>query len=472
MIESIVTKTQHFRNRLFGLFRFRADATMDLIDAVAGPNHDSVVKVSLSPLFRRQYPSITDVVDNMFRRKAEKNPSEEELQEEYLKISQVLANECPPPGRRGFTLLATDCTAKPRIYSSKVADRTIVHAPNHITGQKPITIGHEYSLVVYLPEDEADRNAHWTCPLSVQRVRSHETGPQVGFEQLRMLMTRAAFQHELCVHVADAAYSTKYWLVNGAPIANLIHVSRLRSNRALYRQPLLTAEKKTRGRPQSYGAAFRLNAPPQPDEETQFVKTTSSGKQWIVKSSRWTNLLTRGDREQRAEKYPFDVVRAMVFDETGKMIFKNPLWLMVAGPRRRELKSQQAYESYTQRYDIEHCFRFGKQKLLLTRTQTPDTRHEENLTWITMLSFAMLYHARKLAVETKHPWEKRKATSVKTAPVTQVQRDYNRIIREIGTPAHIPKPRGKSVGRQQGAVVPHRETYPIIRKARPTAARC
>ena len=82
MIEPILPKVQNFRTRLFRLFKFRADATMDLIDAIAGPNHESVVKACLSPLFRRKYSSITDVCDNMFRRRAEENPNEQELQEE------------------------------------------------------------------------------------------------------------------------------------------------------------------------------------------------------------------------------------------------------------------------------------------------------------------------------------------------------------------------------------------------------
>ncbi len=473
MIEPILSKAQNFRTHLFRLFRFRADATMDLIDAIAGPSHESVVKVSLSPLFRRKYSSITDVVDNMFRRKAEENPNKQELQEEHCKISKLLAEHCPPPGKRGFTLLATDCTAKPRIYSSKVTDRTIIHAPNHVPGQKPITVGHEYSLVVYLPESEKDRNAHWTYPLSIRRVQSNETGPQVGFEQVQMLVATTALRWELCVNVADAAYSTKHWIVNGEPIPNLIHIARLRSNRILYRQPLPAPEKKTRGRPAYYGEPFRMSAPPPSDEETRFEKISSSGKRWMIHQSRWTNVLTRGDKAQRMEKFPFDVVRTQVFDETGKMVFKKPLWLMLTGRRRSELKSEQVYESYAQRYDIEHCFRFGKQKLLLARSQTPDTRHEENLAWVTMLSFAMLYHARHAAIEIKHPWESRKVTTVvKTAPATQVQRDYERIIRGFGTPARIPKPRGKSIGRWRGMVVPHRATQPIIRKRRSMVVRC
>ena len=102
MIDSIVPKIRDFRNRLFPLFKFRADATIDLIDAVASSNHETIVKTSLSPLFRRKYSSITDVADNMFRREAEENPNEQELREEHLKISRLLADQCqsgPDAGR-------------------------------------------------------------------------------------------------------------------------------------------------------------------------------------------------------------------------------------------------------------------------------------------------------------------------------------------------------------------------------------
>ena len=100
MIDSIVTSVQNFRTRLFRLFRFRADATMDLIDAMAANNHRSVVGISLSPLFRRQYPSITDVTDNMFRIRAEQNPTDNELTQEQIAVSGLLASQCPPPGIR------------------------------------------------------------------------------------------------------------------------------------------------------------------------------------------------------------------------------------------------------------------------------------------------------------------------------------------------------------------------------------
>ena len=34
--------------------------------------------------------------------------------------------------------------------------------------------------------------------------------------------------------------------------------------------------------------------------------------------------------------------------------------------------------SYRQRFDIEHFFRFGKNRLLMDKIQTPDVQHEES----------------------------------------------------------------------------------------------
>lgn len=90
MTESRVSKIQDFRNRLFQFFPFRAAATMDFIDAIAESSKESIVKISLSDLFRRGYSSITDVLDNLFRKKAEQNPSEQELNESHLKLSSLL----------------------------------------------------------------------------------------------------------------------------------------------------------------------------------------------------------------------------------------------------------------------------------------------------------------------------------------------------------------------------------------------
>jgi hypothetical protein len=153
--------------------------------------------------------------------------------------------------------------------------------------------------------------------------------------------------------------------------------------------------------------------------------------------------------------------------QDGTALYKKPLWLMVTGARRQELSLAEIADSYFRRFDIEHFFRFGKQKLLLDRFQTPDARHEENWWWICIFSYIMLYHTRLLANQVKHPWERRpkKLESIKILTPSQVQRDYERIIKGIGTPASAPKPRGNSSGRREGTRVACRKDCPIVKKA-------
>ena len=148
MIELIVAKFQTFRHRLFQLFPYRAGATMDLIDAVSAmTTADSVVKLSLSDLFRRTYSSLTDVLSSLFRTNLKIPPTNEDKQKQAFKVTQLLAEKCAPSSsEQDCVLFAIDCTANPRIYANKVDDRTSVHASNHVPGQKPITIGHEWGV--------------------------------------------------------------------------------------------------------------------------------------------------------------------------------------------------------------------------------------------------------------------------------------------------------------------------------------
>lgn len=467
MIEPIVSKFQSFRNRLFQLFHYRSGATMDLIDAVsANTEADSVVKLSLSDLFRRKYSSLTDVLNSLFRINLNTAPTVEETRKQTLKVTQLLAEECAPSLQEvGFALFAIDCTANPRIYATKVDDRTIVHAPNHVPGQKPITVGHEYSVLVHLPNQTEDRELHWVVPLSVRRVESHQSGTEVGFLQLDEIANQTVFKNCFCVNVSDAAYSTKKWAIDISKLPHVVQIARMRGNRKVYRIPTLNSTTR-RGRPQIYGEEVLLSCPSQPDLEEITTITTRKGREYQVLLQRWNDVIMQGSKEERTHEHPFDLLRVTVTDKKGKPVYKRPLWVMIAGVRRREVNSKTAHLSYGRRYDIEHYFRFGKQKLGLVNSQTCETRHEEGWHWIGLLAYNMLYHARQLTQPVAYPWEKRKVHVVATRQrPSQVKRDYGRIIRGIGTPAPIPKPRGKSPGRQPGYKSGERLDQPLIRKS-------
>lgn len=466
MITTIVSKFQWFRNRLFRLFHYRAGATMDLIDALAAtPTMDSVVKLSLSSLFGRTYSSLTDVLSSLFRTNLKALPTDDERNEQTLKVTQLLAEECAASAlQNDIALFAIDCTADPRIYADKVQDRTIVHAPNHVPGQKPITVGHEYSVLVYLPDREEDKERHWVVPLSVKRVNSNQSGPEVGLLQLEQIANHTVFKHRFCISVTDAAYSIRKWVIRGSKLPHVVHIARLRGNRKVYRMPVDIDEPR-RGRPQIYGEELLLQDPSEPDLEEITTMVSRKGRVYQVLLQRWNDVIMQGSKDEPTHEHPFDLLRVTVTDDKGKVVYRRPLWLMIAGAKRREVRSNEARIAYGRRYDIEHYFRFGKQRLGMVASQTCETRHEENWHWIGLLAYNMLYYARSLAKSTRYPWEKRKIQVLGSVErPSQVQRDYNRIIPEIGTPAPFPKPRGKSPGRRLGHKSGVRPECPIIRK--------
>ena len=73
---------------------------------------------------------------------------------------------------------------------------------------------------------------------------------------------------------------------------------------------------------------------------------------------------------------------------------------------------------------MEHFFRFGKQKLLMTAYSTPDVDHEENWLKLTLIAYVNLWAARNLTVVLPRHWEQylRSNKLVKITP-SLVQRD-------------------------------------------------
>lgn len=84
-----------------------------------------------------------------------------------------------------------------------------------------------------------------------------------------------------------------------------------------------------------------------------------------------------------------------------------------------------------------------------------------------ILAYAQLYLSRSIANSLPNPWEKylpsfKSGGTIKSP--TQVQKDFERIIQMIGTPAQPPKPRKKAPGRQLGDIQPKRKHHPIVKK--------
>ena len=143
------------------------------------------------------------------------------------------------------------------------------------------------------------------------------------------------------------------------------------------------------------------------------------------------------------------------------------MWLIVIGQRRSEITLIEAYQSYRQRFDLEHTFRFQKQNLLLNTFETPEVKHEQHWVQLVMLAYVQLWAAHTLAIALPRPWESYLKTdaSARICP-SKVQQDWNRIISQLGTPAVAPKPRGKSSGRQLGQTQTLRPRLPVVKKGK------
>ena len=469
MTQMIIEKARAFRNELYQIFKCRRDVIMQLIDTVAAQNHkESVVQLSLSSLFDRGYSSITDALSNFFCKNPDTPLDKEELKKQQSELSHLIFRHSVGVSKSPVLKLIVDCSSTGRIHSKKLTDRSFVHTPNKIPGQKPITVGHQYSTVVLLPE-KTDSSVAWVPPLSVVRVTSEEKGAAVGMQQIQEILKIPELSQALVISVGDTAYSETGNLLQIEECPNYLHLARIRSNRVFYYLPTEDQEKRGKGRPRIYGEKFALNNPGIATETVEVKKISKKGKGLCLKIERYENLLAKV-RNGKSKVQPIicDVVRVTVCTPEGVALYKKPLWIMVNGKRRKELSLEEVAETYFSRFDIEHYFRFCKQKLLLTGIQTPDTRHEENWQWICLLAYQMLYMSRNLAQEIRYPWEKARAhkkEGTEKSP-SQVHRDFERIIREIGTPAKSSKPRGKSPGRLKGAIIHKREDQPIVKKSK------
>jgi len=477
-----------FREDLHSSFQYRADATMNLIDSIAANTMaTSPVELSLNPTFPRRYSSLHDAVDNFFV-PVDLQESESERMENQIIRMRIIADHIPDPVRRNFFLFGLDVTPHPRQFAHTLKDRGIQYYPNPAPGNKPIIIGHSYSILAALPEkDPNKKESPWVLPLLARRVPTDRKATQVGAEQVDHLMEDLylPFRNELCAVVADSAYSTYKYLGQIVKHDNLAAIVRSRGNRNFYRMPETSLtlmpspgdakpKGKRRGHPTWYGPKFKL-----PDPSTWHKEDTTESRAFTFKNGRpatvtiqsWNNMLMSGTHEIPMYKSPFTLIRVTVHDNEGKTVFKRPLWLIVCGERRHEISPYDAYEAYMQRYDLEHFFRFGKNKLLMISYQTPDVAHEENWWEIVSLSYADLFTAAPLAENLPKPWEiyllqvKESDPDVLPSP-SMVQRDMDRIISGIGTPADLPKPRGKSPGRKKGDSPERRKRHPYIKKGK------
>jgi len=477
----LITQLAQLRQKLYAALPLRRDALMDLIDALASSTTArSVVELSLSEPFRRSYTAVFDAIEHFFHPSSPKT-AQEERRRFMGRLLEVVWPFLPPPRRRKFWLFGVDTTPIERLYAPTLKDRSMVYKPTVIRGNKPITLGHQYALLGLLPEKDPQRTDHWMVPLLMDRVATDTHATAVAHQQLALLLGPQGRidPQQLCVSVGDTAYSAAAYLHDVSAYENLVSIARLRATRTLYHpypasppqhRPL---PNRRRGHPTWYGDQVAVSDPAtwvQPEEHIQCTWTTKKGRHLTVTVSAITPLLMRGKRHQPMHDKPLRLVRIYVTDAQGTAVYKHPLYLIVAGQRRDELTLREIYEAFKQRFDLEHFFRFGKQRLLRDAAQTPIVDHEENWVQLSLLAYQQLFLARFEAQPIKRAYEHKAPPQVAelngAATPTQTQRDFGRIIRALGTPAQPPKLRNKPFGRLPGLMLQPRQRWDVVKKTK------
>ena len=86
---------------------------------------------------------------------------------------------------------------------------------------------------------------------------------------------------------------------------------------------------------------------------------------------------------------------------------------------------------------------------------------------LVQLAYVQLFMTRNIAENHPRPWERYLPIKDQTvATPSQAQRDFSRIIGEIGTPAQAPKVRGKSAGRKKGTTLNKKPRKKVTKKGK------
>ena len=158
-----LTNLEQFRLELYEVLPYRRDTLFDLLDALSSNSTArAVVELSLSPFFRRKYSSITDGIDHFFQDTVPAKEGEKRREWEQ-ELVRVIGPYLPPLQERKFWLFGIDVTAQPRPFAKTLADRTYVYQPNTLKGNKPVNIGHQSSILAYLPE-KGETSPPWLVP--------------------------------------------------------------------------------------------------------------------------------------------------------------------------------------------------------------------------------------------------------------------------------------------------------------------
>lgn len=431
-----------FRQELYeAVLGHRKDSAFELSEAVlcaAGP--ESLVRLSLAPLFRRGWASAPDAL------------AEGSLDPAALRAQFARALPPPPAGERALWVI--DGSTWPRPSAVTSPQRTYGHRVAAGIPQDGVVPGWEYQWLVAVPEPSGS----WVLPLDIARRGPASPSPTaLALRQVHSVLEvrRAAAPRPLVV--LDSGYDPVQ-LAGAQERERVDFLVRLAKHRVFYRAP---GPYQGRGAPRKHGPVLRLK-----DPATQGVPdrraTTVTPDHGQVTVEVWSGLHAR-----RAPAAPFTVVRVQVERLPRRAKPPASLWLAWIG-EALPADLLDLWRWYLRRFPVEHGFRFGKRTLGWTTIRPRAPEAADRWTWLIAAGFWQLWLARALIVDRRLPWE-RPVPPEGLSP-GRVRRAFPGLLVRVGSPARAPKPRGKSPGRAVGQKPGPRPRHPVVRRVAKPAA--
>jgi len=443
----------------------------------------SVVGLSHSPLFHYQYSSICDGLSRMAR------CSDPTARDALLLAHRLSLLESGPAFERDHALLQSDATPHPKPHSPTLPGRGYIYQPNAVAGQRPVNIGYDLS---YLNLSEPESG--WSLPLSIQRVGTDETATECILAQLEaVLATPALARESLIVNTLDSKYGTAAYFAPSHAHAALVSVVRLRQGQKIYvsapaggskiygdcfylipqSQTKTYANHPKTGLP--YEVAQRSIFDHPADEQLTLQRFTASGRELRVELWRWYDLRLRTKSGHNMKDKPLDLLAVQVFDaHSGQRLFPQGLYLAISGQRRRSLATEATHDDYRHRYDIEPSFRFAKQRLHLTRYQTPELKHLDQWLLVQQLAPWLLFFTSTEVGNTPHKWQQylpkeKNAQDQPRLTIAQTHRAAQAHFLTFDLTPFYPRKSKSGRPRQKGETQTPRKRYPVVKKSRKKA---
>jgi hypothetical protein len=422
-----------FRHEIYGCFGKARDALFNLVDALASEaGARSFPELSLSPFFERTWASLYEAL--------------EDGQIDAERLREVCVQFAPLPESGQVVFLGIDTSNLYRPEAETAADRTLVLRSNLPKNAHVTSPGWVISSVVLLPKQASQA----TFVLDTARVRSMELATEVAARQLRAVVGLLVARGLRPIILGDRWYACAPFLARMSDL-EASELLRVKSNRVFYR-PAPARLPGQRGASRKDGDRFQCkdeSSHGKPDE----VWEGNDDKGAKVEVHCWKHLHLR-----HARWVELSVLQVIRHGARGSDRDPRISWFVWKGDHVAPLA--EISPIYRLRYSHEHGYRFDKQELLwdIPRLSTPE--RTERWTQVVACTHNLLVLARPLLEGCYRPWETRH--SVLT--LAQVRRAMPTLLRQLGTPARPPQPRGKAPGRAKGFHPKPRVRHPVIRK--------